>query len=71
MKPRAILINTSRGEVLDAAALAAAIRSKAIAGAAIDVFDPEPQPADYPLLGFNNVLRRRKWPHARTRRSRT
>jgi phosphoglycerate dehydrogenase-like enzyme len=56
MKPTAILINTSRGEILDAAALAAAIRSKAIAGAAIDVFDPEPPPADYPLLGFDNVL---------------
>lgn len=56
MKPTAILINTSRGEVLDDAALAAAIREKRIAGAAIDVFDPEPPPADYPLLGFDNVL---------------
>jgi phosphoglycerate dehydrogenase-like enzyme len=56
MKPTAILINTSRGEVLDAAALAAAIREKKIAGAAIDVFDPEPPPADYPLLGFDKVL---------------
>lgn len=56
MKPSAILINASRGEVLDAAALAAAIREKRIAGAAIDVFDPEPPPADYPLLGFDNVL---------------
>ncbi len=56
MKPTAIRINTSRGEVLDAAALAAAIRGKRIAGAAIDVFDPEPPPADYPLLGLDNVL---------------
>jgi phosphoglycerate dehydrogenase-like enzyme len=56
MKPTAIVINTSRGEVLDAAALAAAIREKRIAGAALDVFDPEPPPADYPLLGFDNVL---------------
>lgn len=56
MKPTAILINTSRGEVLDDAALAAAIRDKKIAGAAIDVFDPEPPRADYPLLGFDNVL---------------
>jgi D-3-phosphoglycerate dehydrogenase len=56
MKPTAILINTSRGEVLDAAALAAAIREKRLAGAAIDVFDPEPPPADYPLLGLDNVL---------------
>jgi D-3-phosphoglycerate dehydrogenase len=56
MKPTAILINTSRGEVLDNAALAAALREKKIAGAAIDVFDPEPPRADYPLLGFDNVL---------------
>lgn len=56
MKPTAILINTSRGEVLDDDALAAAIREKRIAGAAIDVFAPEPPRADYPLLGFDNVL---------------
>jgi phosphoglycerate dehydrogenase-like enzyme len=56
MKPTAVLINTSRGEVLDAAALAAAVREKRVAGAAIDVFDPEPPPADYPLLGLDNVL---------------
>jgi phosphoglycerate dehydrogenase-like enzyme len=56
MKPSAILINTSRGEVLDDHALAAAIREKKIAGAAIDVFDPEPPKADYPLLGLDNVL---------------
>jgi phosphoglycerate dehydrogenase-like enzyme len=56
MKPTAILINTSRGEVLDDAALTAAIREKKIAGAAIDVFDPEPPKSDYPLLGFENVL---------------
>src|SRR4051812_10550265 len=56
MKPTAILINASRGEVLDTAALAAALRGKKIAGAAIDVFDPEPPPADYPVLGFENVL---------------
>jgi len=56
MKPTAILINTSRGEVLDDTALAAAIREKKIAGAAIDVFDPEPPKADYPLLGLDNVL---------------
>ena len=56
MKPTAILINTSRGEVLDAHALANAIRGKRLAGAAIDVFDPEPPPADFPLLGLENVL---------------
>ncbi len=56
MKPTAILINASRGEVLDDVALANAIRAKKIAGAAIDVFDPEPPKADYPLLGLDNVL---------------
>ncbi|HEX4795905.1 MAG TPA: NAD(P)-dependent oxidoreductase [Humisphaera sp.] len=56
MKPSAILLNTSRGEVLDTAALATAIREKRLAGAAIDVFDPEPPKADFPLLGFENVL---------------
>ena len=56
MKPDAILINTSRGEVLDAAALADAIREKRLAGAAIDVYWPEPPQADFPLLGLDNVL---------------
>lgn len=56
MKPTAVLINASRGEVLDAAALAAAVRGGRIAGAALDVFDPEPPPADFPLLGLDNVL---------------
>ena len=56
MKPAAILLNTSRGEVLDASALAAAIREKRLAGAAIDVYDPEPPRKDFPLLGLPNVL---------------
>ncbi len=56
MKPDAILINTSRGEVLDAHALADAIRAKRLFGAAIDVYWPEPPPADFPLLGFDNVV---------------
>jgi phosphoglycerate dehydrogenase-like enzyme len=56
MKPSAILINTSRGEVLDAAALAQALRDKRLAGAAIDVFDPEPPKPNFPLLGLENVL---------------
>src|SRR5205814_9716898 len=56
MKPTAIVINTSRGEVLDAAALREAMVAKRIAGAALDVFHPEPPPADFPLLGLDNVL---------------
>jgi phosphoglycerate dehydrogenase-like enzyme len=56
MKPTAILINTSRGEVLDATALAAALRGKQLAGAALDVYWPEPPQPDFPLLGLDNVL---------------
>ena len=56
MKPTSILINTSRGEVLDADALADAIRSKKLAGAALDVFSPEPPPPGFPLLGLDNVI---------------
>ena len=56
MKRGAVLLNTSRGEVLEAAALAEAVRSGHIAAAALDVFDPEPPPADFPLLGFENVI---------------
>ncbi len=56
MKKDAVLINTSRGEVLDAHALADAIREKRLFGAALDVYWPEPPPANFPLLGFDNVL---------------
>ena len=56
MKPDAILINTSRGEVLDAHALADAVRGERLFGAALDVYWPEPPPADFPLLGLDNVL---------------
>lgn len=56
LKQDAIVVNTSRGEVLDTKALADAIRAKKLAGAALDVFHPEPPPADFPLLGFDNVL---------------
>lgn len=56
MKPTAILINTSRGEVLDVNALGEALRAKKIAGAALDVYWPEPPAADFPLLGLDNVL---------------
>jgi phosphoglycerate dehydrogenase-like enzyme len=56
LKPTAIVVNASRGEVLDAAALAEALRAKKVFGAAIDVFDPEPPKPDFPLLGLPNVL---------------
>jgi glyoxylate reductase len=50
MKETAILINTSRGGVVDQQALARALHARRIAGAALDVTDPEPLPADHPLL---------------------
>jgi phosphoglycerate dehydrogenase-like enzyme len=56
LKPSAVIINTSRGEVLNASALATAIRERRIYAAALDVFAPEPPPPDFPLLGFPNVL---------------
>jgi lactate dehydrogenase-like 2-hydroxyacid dehydrogenase len=56
MKPTAVLVNTSRGPVVDQAALAAALRDGVIAAAALDVTDPEPIPIDDPLLGLDNCL---------------
>src|SRR6202008_3578180 len=49
MKPTAFLVNTSRGPVVDESALAKALREKWIAGAALDVYEREPLPADSPL----------------------
>jgi glyoxylate reductase len=56
MKPTAYLINTSRGGVVDQTALRAALIAGEIAGAALDVTDPEPLPAEDPLLDAPNVL---------------
>jgi phosphoglycerate dehydrogenase-like enzyme len=56
MRPTALLINTSRGPVVDEAALIDALRARRIAGAALDVFDDEPLPADHPLRSLPNTL---------------
>jgi phosphoglycerate dehydrogenase-like enzyme len=56
MKPSAYLINTSRGPIIDEAAMLAALRDKKIAGAGLDVFDVEPLPLDHPLRKMDNVV---------------
>jgi glyoxylate reductase len=56
MKPTAYLVNTARGPVVDTEALAAGLHAGEIAGAALDVTDPEPLPADHPLLEAPNLL---------------
>ena len=56
MKRNALLINTSRGPIVDEAALLAMLKEKRIAGAGLDVFDKEPLPADHPLRSFGNVV---------------
>lgn len=56
MKPTALLINTARGSVVDNDALLQAVRSGQIAGAALDVTDPEPLPAGHPMYAEPNLL---------------
>jgi phosphoglycerate dehydrogenase-like enzyme len=56
MKPTSRLINTSRGPIVDEPSLIKALRSHAIAGAAIDVFDEEPLAAEHPFRSMDNVL---------------
>jgi D-3-phosphoglycerate dehydrogenase len=56
MKKRAVLINTSRGAVIDEAALVEALQSETIAAAGLDVFEQEPLPADHPLLYAPNAV---------------
>lgn len=56
MKTGAILINVGRGELVDLDALTAAVLAGKLGAVALDVFDPEPLPADHPLLPLDNVL---------------
>lgn len=56
MKPSAILVNTSRGPIVDEAALIDVLRQGAIRGAALDVYDTEPLPADHQLRSLSNAL---------------
>ena len=61
MKDGAFLINTSRGAVIDEAALVAALRSGKLAGAGLDVLQDEPPSINHPLLKFNSVVICRYW----------
>lgn len=56
MKPTAVLVNTSRGPVVDPAALEVALRENEIFAAGLDVTEPEPLPAEHPLVGLPNCI---------------
>ncbi|HEV8713361.1 MAG TPA: D-2-hydroxyacid dehydrogenase family protein [Candidatus Binatia bacterium] len=56
MKPTSYLVNTSRGPIVEEQALVAALQKKAIAGAALDVFDEEPLPLDHPFRRLENTV---------------
>jgi len=56
MKPTSRLINTSRGPIVDEPSLIKALQSRAIAGAAIDVFEEEPLAAQHPFRSMDNVI---------------
>ena len=56
MKPSAILVNTSRGPIVDEDALVDALQDGTIAGAGLDVYDTEPLPADHPLRSAPNTV---------------
>jgi D-3-phosphoglycerate dehydrogenase len=56
IRPEAVLINTSRGPIVDEKALIEALQAKRLAGAALDVFEFEPLPLDSPLLKMDNVM---------------
>ena len=56
MKPTSLLVNTSRGAVVDNVALASALRKSALAGAALDVFEEEPLPASHPLMSAPRTI---------------
>ena len=56
MKPSAFLINTSRGPIVEEAALVSALRERRIAGAGLDVYDSEPLPQDHPLRKIDNAV---------------
>jgi phosphoglycerate dehydrogenase-like enzyme len=56
MHPGAVIVNTSRGGIIDEAALAEALKAGTIGGAGIDVFEAEPPPANHPLFALDNVV---------------